>query len=54
MEKKKDASPPADVTLNMTPMVDIGFLLLIAFLSSLRFVGLEEKVQALLPHGGHS
>ena len=37
----------------LLPMVDIGFLLLIAFLSSIRFVGLEEKVLALLPGDGH-
>jgi len=37
----------------LLPMVDIGFLLLIAFLCSLRFLGLEEKVDAMLPRGNH-
>ncbi len=33
----------------LLPMVDVAFLLLIAFLGSLRFIGLEEKVAVQLP-----
>ena len=33
----------------LLPMVDVAFLLLIAFMSSLNFVGLEAKVKAMLP-----
>ena len=32
MEKKKSTPPPADVSLNMTPMIDVVFNLLIFFM----------------------
>ena len=32
MEKRKSAPPPADVSLNMTPMIDVVFNLLIFFM----------------------
>jgi biopolymer transport protein ExbD len=47
---KRDPGEPGPLFRSgLLPMVDVGFLLLIAFLSSIRFVGLEGKVAAQLP-----
>ncbi|MCA8981052.1 MAG: biopolymer transporter ExbD [Planctomycetes bacterium] len=41
---------PEDAKLEMTPMIDVTFLLLIFFLATLRFKTLEGKLDAYLPN----
>ena len=40
---------PEDAKLEMTPMIDVTFLLLIFFLATLRFKTLEGRLDAYLP-----
>ena len=51
--KRASEEPGRIFKSGLLPMVDMGFLLLIAFMSSLQFIGLEEKVDAMLPHNRH-
>ena len=43
---------PEDAKLEMTPMIDVTFLLLIFFLATLRFKTLEGRLDAYLPPDG--
>ena len=52
MKKKstKHAPEEAEVTrLNMTPMIDVVFQLLVFFLCSMKFKSLDMKIEAFLP-----
>ena len=40
---------PDDTELNMTPMIDIAFQLIIFFLLSLKFKTVDERIDAMLP-----
>ena len=42
---------PQDSELNMTPMIDIVFQLIIFFLLSLKFKSVEQRIASELPHG---
>jgi len=42
-------SPPDDVELEMTPMIDVTFLILVFFMCTLRFKSLEGQLSAYLP-----
>ena len=42
---------PEDTELNMTPMIDIVFQLIIFFLLSLKFKTVDHRIDAMLPHG---
>lgn len=42
------------VQMNLTPLIDVGFLLLLFFLVCTRFTTLENKVAALLPRYGYT
>ncbi len=49
------ARPQPEVKLNITPLIDVTFLLLIFFMCAMRFKTLERKVGAYLPkeYGGN-
>ena len=52
MKKKSTRHAPeeAEVTrLNMTPMIDVVFQLLVFFLCSMKFKSLDMKIEAFLP-----
>ncbi len=49
MAKKKAAKPDTDVEMNMTPMIDVTFQLLIFFIVNLKFKTLEKKLLSYLP-----
>lgn len=49
MARKKQAKPDTDVEMNMTPMIDITFQLLIFFIVNLKFKTLEKKLLSYLP-----
>lgn len=49
MAKRKPAKPETDVELNMTPMIDVTFQLLIFFIVTLKFKTLEKKLLSYLP-----
>jgi len=51
MHRKKRAPPPHDFRLDMTPMVDVVFQLMIFFLCTIKFKSLEGKLSAYLPKG---
>ena len=44
-----DDAAPAEVKLDMTPMIDVVFQLLIFFMCTIRFRSLEAKLSAYLP-----
>ena len=41
--------PAADTSLNMTPMIDIVFQLILFFLFNLRFKSLDWRIESTLP-----
>jgi hypothetical protein len=43
---------PAETELNMTPMIDIVFQLIIFFLLSLKFKTIDQRIEAMLPGKG--
>lgn len=49
MSRKKKAKPDTDIEMNMTPMIDIVFQLLIFFIVNLKFKTLEKKLLSYLP-----
>ncbi len=52
MAKKKEFDDPAKAartTVNMTPMIDVTFQLIIVFLCSMKFRTLDMKIEAFLP-----
>jgi biopolymer transport protein ExbD len=42
------------LNLNLTPMIDVAFLLIIFFMLGTRFVGDEQKIKLNVPVVGHS
>ncbi|MFV1959524.1 MAG: biopolymer transporter ExbD [Planctomycetota bacterium] len=42
---------PDETEMNMTPMIDVVFQLIVFFLLSLKFRSVEERIQSELPHG---
>ena len=44
--------PSARCTMNMTPMIDVVFQLIVVFLCSMKFRTLDQKVDAFLPEVG--
>lgn len=46
------AVPPDDEGMNLTPMIDVVFQLLVFFLLSLRFQTVDERVETQLPEDG--
>ena len=52
---KREIDDPARASrseMNMTPMIDVTFQLIIVFLCSMKFRTLDEKIEAHLPTGG--
>ena len=49
MAKRKPQKPDTEVELNMTPMIDVTFQLLIFFIVNLKFKTLEKKLLSYLP-----
>ena len=47
-----DPVAAADLGMNMTPMIDVTFQLIIVFLCSMKFRTLDEKIEAHLPDLG--
>lgn len=41
--------PPDDTEMNMTPMIDIVFQLIIFFLLSLKFKTIDQRIESMLP-----
>lgn len=44
--------PSARCTMNMTPMIDVVFQLIVVFLCSMKFRTLDQKIDAFLPEEG--
>ena len=44
-----DASKAAKSQMNMTPMIDVTFQLIVVFLCSMKFRTLDQKIEAFLP-----
>jgi hypothetical protein len=42
---------PEETELNMTPMIDIVFQLIVFFLLSLKFRTIDQRIDSMLPHG---
>jgi len=51
MRVRDDPSAFARCTMNMTPMIDVVFQLIVVFLCSMKFRTLDQKIEALLPTG---
>jgi len=52
---RKEVEEPAKAarsTMNMTPMIDVTFQLIVVFLCSLKFRTLDQKIEAFLPEPG--
>jgi len=49
MARRKKSAEQEEVTLSMTPLIDVTFLLLIFFMCAMKFKTLERKVAAFLP-----
>jgi biopolymer transport protein ExbD len=51
IKKKKpdDPAKAAKSTVNMTPMIDVTFQLIVVFLCSMKFKTLDMKIEAFLP-----
>ena len=49
MARRKRSTEQEEVTLSMTPLIDVTFLLLIFFMCAMKFKTLERKVAAHLP-----
>jgi biopolymer transport protein ExbD len=45
----KVVEPPAKSEMNMTPMIDVVFQLIVVFLCSMKFKCLDQKMEAFLP-----
>jgi len=52
MGKKSKDAIKEEIKLEMTPMIDVTFLLLVFFLCTIRFKTLEGKLSAYLPRDG--
>ncbi len=52
MKKRRNTFPDDDAKLNMTPMIDVVFLLLIFFLVGTKFRTPEGELEAYLPEEG--
>jgi len=46
---KEAVEPPAKSEMNMTPMIDVVFQLIVVFLCSMKFKTLDQKIEAFLP-----
>ncbi len=46
---KEAYEPPAKGEMNMTPMIDVVFQLIVVFLCSMKFKTLDQKIEAFLP-----
>ncbi len=44
---------PAATELNMTPMIDVVFQLIVFFLLSLKFTTLDQRIENMLPQDSH-
>ena len=52
LEREDRVAASDDTELNMTPMIDIVFQLIVFFLLSLKFKTLDERIEARLPNVG--
>ncbi len=50
--EREDPAKAARSTMNMTPMIDVTFQLIVVFLCCMKFRTLDQKLEAFLPQGG--
>ncbi len=48
-KEQEDPAKAAKSTMNMTPMIDVTFQLIVVFLCTMKFRSLDQKIEAFLP-----